>query len=852
MNFMALLAAVACGACLLSLLSSRDAAARKLPRALAALRASPIRVEEHELLDLRASRRQLSGQLSGEAADPAPPPPRFANPVPGLIPEPIRLRDALMLGPSIAPQAHEFLLDLPPSSVSAAIGDSLRSAFGRDLEEAADAEDILSLANTEPLKIYVNWGNFAAETAKPHSTCFAAGDWSFTGAMNPGSPPPNNGAEHPICDGDYDIYSSSNVACWFQCTVSEVTNDERMEFLKANVDRAVSDLEKIYRVPKLAAPLTFTKGDMGSFNSNVLGWSSLGEVCGMATFGFCDTLLPDEFCSSGVPAPYNVVLNMVYKPIMWGGGSGATCETDQHGRPISIAFWNSLSLRDTLLALTQSGMSEGEKKNFFRGFSTHEINHGLGFNIGAFLASDIVYRKDVYSSPLNTGTKEDSLWHFTTNTRMSKLAQVHFDCWDEDLWDGVPLMGAVEGGRDSHQNSFIMIEDVESYGSFEMNTPFTLAALEDTGHYLANYTFSEFPNWGAYQGCHFVSTRCRYRDNDAFTYDVVASNDECSRDFKTTDSKYSKCAPTNCGSSSSCHPECVVLESENLEEYLRLRPVMNGTGAFLGAPKASDLLDEFNEFLQSDLFQMLLPVIIWLVTAIVLCCLRKMCCSTEKGAVYFSHFVSAVFLVFGLGVVGVAAYMYVFKDIFIGAISEPGIIGIGIFGFVITVQSFLQWKTATGTSPCMFKMSGAISALMLLIQFLLACWIIMYNYSLEEVSAAAEGGAKWEDHMLGFMMKPVESYLCESYRNCCEDPLIAADTDFTCTTSHEGSSSSLQDDLNDPSKEAFCEWVSGVKSSNVGAARGVGQAGCNLLEDVVEGFDRDMCQAEYCASGVTG
>jgi hypothetical protein len=108
---------------------------------------------------------------------------------------------------------------------------------------------------------------------------------------------------------------------------------------------------------------------------------------------------------------------------------------------------------------------------------------------------------------------------------------------------------------------------------------------------------------------------------------------------------------------------------------------------------------------------------------------------------------------------------YVFKDIFIGAISEPGIIGIGIFGFVITVQSFLQWKTATGTSACMFKMSGAISALMLLIQFLLACWIIMYvphelyasfrrlltsfsslarryNYSLEEVSAAAEGGAK--------------------------------------------------------------------------------------------------------------
>ena len=50
-----------------------------------------------------------------------------------------------------------------------------------------------------------------------------------------------------------------------------------------------------------------------------------------------------------------------------------------------------------------------------------------------------------------------------------------------------------------------------SYGTFEINTPFTLAALEDTGHYLANYTYSQYPNWGAYQGCDFITTRCRTR-----------------------------------------------------------------------------------------------------------------------------------------------------------------------------------------------------------------------------------------------------------------------------------------------------------------------------------------------------
>jgi hypothetical protein len=814
----------------------------KLSRALASVRNAPVHLEDYEMeaLTLHLEARRL-GNL------PPLDPDYHKNPVPSVIPESLRLQTALGQPPSVTAQQYAYLTE---DSITDAVKRSVDEAFGRDLLEEGD---MLTAENTEPLKIHINWNNFDAATAKPYTTCFNTGDWSFSGNMVPGLPPPDNSFDYPVCESDFDPFSGGNVACWRACTPTDVLNTERFNFLKANVEKSVANVEEIYRVPKMDGPLKFSSGDMSDFANGVLGWKQKG-VCGPATFGYCDTFLPDEFCTTGVPGGANVVLNMVYRPEMWGGGYGGSCEFDQRGRPISIAFWNHVSLRDTITGLDALGYDSVAKNKYLVGLSTHEINHGLGFNIMQFRNADVVTKRDVYSLPDDQGTLEDSLYFFNPDTRVSKIAQVHFDCWDEDKWHGVPLMGAVEKGRDSHMNSFIMIEDVEAYGTFQRNTPFTLAALEDTGHYLANYTFSEFPNWGAYRGCDFVSTRCRTRGNADLVYDVFGDNEECDRDFKTnTNTKYEKCAAPGCGNKGSCHPECVVLTSDNRDEYLKLRPVMNGTGAFLGNPKASDLLDDLTDFMKSDLFQLLLPVIVWAVTALTLCCLRKLLCSSEKGAVNFSHFVSGIFLFFGLFVMGIAGYMYYFKELFIDAISLMGIYGVGGFGFLIALQAAMQWCTATGTNKLAFKLSAFISSFMLLIQFGLAIWIIMYNYSLQEVEgAAADGGSKWDDHIMGAAMKPMESYLCESYRNCCEDPVESENDDYVCIETHEGASNNLMTEQNDPSREEFCELVSGIKSVGVGAAKGMGEAACNVLEDIVQGFDRSSCQAEYCSSGVRG
>jgi len=198
----------------------------------------------------------------------------------------------------------------------------LKDKFGRSLraldEVTEDDEDssssTLSWANTEQLKIVVNWSNMDPSTAKPYTTCFAVGDWSFSGAMNPGLPPDQTTSPYyPVCDySSYDVFATENVACWYQCGTEDVINAQRLGWFKSQVEQAVAKLESIYRIPKMSGPLVFEKGKMADFSNDVLGWSNL-EVCGMATFAYCDTIMPDSYCSQGVPDGGNVILNMVYK-----------------------------------------------------------------------------------------------------------------------------------------------------------------------------------------------------------------------------------------------------------------------------------------------------------------------------------------------------------------------------------------------------------------------------------------------------------------------------------------------------------------------------------------------------------
>ena len=234
----------------------------------------------------------------------------------------------------------------------------------------------------------------------------------------------------------------------------------------------------------------------------------------------------------------------------------------------------------------------------FRGLSIHEALHALGWNINDLQTADAVAGPfKSYTEPGEKGLSDDALWYVKPSTRSATLAKVHFDCQDESKWRGYPLMGIIEGGRDSHHNGHIFWEDVESYGSGDLITPITLALMEDLGVYLADYTKSTLPNLGAFAGCDFVNTRCRHQDENGITdqtYETVASTEECEGwvnkwnggGFKSyllnQDFRLNKCNNdyrTKCGSVNKCHPECIIKTADNGKEYNKWRPLGNATGA---------------------------------------------------------------------------------------------------------------------------------------------------------------------------------------------------------------------------------------------------------------------------------
>ena len=126
----------------------------------------------------------------------------------------------------------------------------------------------------------------------------------------------------------------------------------------------------------------------------------------------------------------------------------------------------------------------------------------------------------------------------TSARRALETAGKFFGCADDEAfaaWDGLPLMGAPEMGRASHWDTRIMRDDVMSYGYQGAvsavrappeycrrphppglsNSPpplpllqITLAAMEDLGHYLANYAAALCLEWGLLQGCVYDTTRC--------------------------------------------------------------------------------------------------------------------------------------------------------------------------------------------------------------------------------------------------------------------------------------------------------------------------------------------------------
>lgn len=382
-------------------------------------------------------------------------------------------------------------------------------------------------ATTERIRIHLDFNSLYEQTAPRYTACFRVGDW-FRYGMPPGSEPPKDGVQTCIrheTTGYITARASepSSLAargrgelinCWGKCTAMDVITAEGRQGI---IDSAVANIDGLSSLLGVEPPdgnLTFQRST-GSYTRYFRSQGLLLDetpACAKDCTSVYNVAVDDGYCSAGIGA--DAVLSLVKTPSDFGGGYGGPCARDGRGRPTWLVFSWAGSLEDAWWnpknnnGVYPDGWNDGLA---MRGFYYHEVLHGLGFYQSAFNEA-----RDADGHPkglleLKTVTDlngdKDEVWFFTSG-RAYEVALAYFGCNNESEWLGVPLMGYPNYGRGGHWESRVLRDDVMSYGMGSAVSAITLAAMEDLGFYVANYSAADCMRWGRGQGCAFVRTRC--------------------------------------------------------------------------------------------------------------------------------------------------------------------------------------------------------------------------------------------------------------------------------------------------------------------------------------------------------
>ena len=135
-------------------------------------------------------------------------------------------------------------------------------------------------------------------------------------------------------------------------------------------------------------------------------------------------------------------------------------------------------------------------QEYFQSIMIHEFTHILGFNSYHFnyYLDILIIKGDIY---------------YIDSEKVLEVARKYFNCSDID---GVPLEDY--GGNEtpgSHWEARILLGDYMNgiiYTEEQVISEFTLALLEDTGYYKANYYTGGLMRYGKNKGCDFIKKEC--------------------------------------------------------------------------------------------------------------------------------------------------------------------------------------------------------------------------------------------------------------------------------------------------------------------------------------------------------
>ncbi|URE23692.1 metalloendopeptidase metallopeptidase zinc ion binding protein [Musa troglodytarum] len=323
----------------------------------------------------------------------------------------------------------------------------------------------------QPIRIYLNYD------AVGHSSdrdCRNVGD-----LVKLGEPPATSISRTPVCNphGDRPVFAD----CWYNCTVEDISGEDKKQRLR----KALGQTAEWFRRALAVEPV---KG-----NLRLSGYSACGQDGGVQ--------LPHEYIEDGV-ADSDLVLLVTTRPttgntLAW----AVACERDQWGRAIAghvnVAPRHLTAEAETLLSATL----------------IHEVMHVLGFDPHAF--AHFRDERKRRRSQVTVQVMDEKLGRMVTRIVLPRVvmrARYHYGAFSENF-TGLELEdGGGRGTSGSHWEKRLLMNEIMT-GSVDTRSvvsKMTLALLEDSGWYQANYSMADRLDWGWNQGIEFVTSPCNH------------------------------------------------------------------------------------------------------------------------------------------------------------------------------------------------------------------------------------------------------------------------------------------------------------------------------------------------------
>ncbi|XP_023545765.1 leishmanolysin homolog [Cucurbita pepo subsp. pepo] len=322
----------------------------------------------------------------------------------------------------------------------------------------------------QPIRIYLNYD---AVGHSPDRDCQKVGD-----IVKLGEPPATSSfLGSPSCNPDSNPPITGD--CWYNCTLDDISGEDKRHRLY----KALGQTADWFRRALAVEPV---KGSL-----RLSGYSACGQDGGVQ--------LPREYVEEGIPNA-DLVLLVTTRPttgntLAW----AVACERDQWGRAIAghvnVAPRHLTAKAETLLSATL----------------IHEVMHVLGFDPHAF--AHFRDERKRRRSKVTEQVLDERLGRTVTRVVLPRVvmhSRYHYGAFSKNF-TGLELEdGGGRGTSGSHWEKRLLMNEIMT-GSVDTRSvvsKMTLALLEDSGWYQANYSMADRLDWGRNQGNDFVMSPC--------------------------------------------------------------------------------------------------------------------------------------------------------------------------------------------------------------------------------------------------------------------------------------------------------------------------------------------------------